>query len=65
MEDTSVWLMRDTGTPSDPMILFVKDFCGDDKRLGMSEPEAVLLPPPDGETPFKAEFHTHLQIYLH
>jgi hypothetical protein len=64
MEDTSVWLMRDTGTPGDPMILLVTDFSGDNERLRISERQAVLLPRPDGVTPFKAEFRTHLQIYL-
>ena len=63
MEDTSraVSLTCDNGTPEDPMILYVKEFSGQDERVGMSKPEAVLLPPRDGATPFKAEFCTYAQ----
>jgi len=68
MEDTSrsagaVSLTFDTGTPRDPMVLFVKGFSGGDERLGVSKPEVVLLPPQDGATPFKAEFRTYAQSF--
>ena len=67
MEDTgtgAVSLTNDTGTPGDPIILFVKEVSGEPERLGVSKPEAVLLPPRAGATPCKAEFRTHAQSCL-
>lgn len=66
MEDIShrarvVSLTCDTGTPEDPMILLVKEVRDEDKRLALSRPEAVLLPPREGVTPFKAEFRAYAQ----
>jgi len=55
-----VSLTHDTGTPEDPIILFVKEVIGEHGRLGVSKPEAILLPPREGATPFKEEFRTHV-----
>ena len=68
MEDTGcgagvVSLTHDTGTSGDPMIVLVKAVSREHERLDISKPEAVLLPPREGATPFKAEFCMHAQIY--
>jgi len=52
----------DLGTPDDPMILFVKTLSAESERLSISKPEAALLPPPKGTTPFKVQF-LYYRIY--
>jgi hypothetical protein len=66
LEDTDiVSLTHDTGTPPDPVILFLKGFQESprSRRLDINKPEAVLLPARGGNTPFKAEFCMHAQCY--
>jgi len=49
-------------TPDDPMILFAKGVDGESERLGAHRPEAALLPPQEGSTPFKLQF-LYYRIY--
>jgi hypothetical protein len=66
MDDTSrlpFISSSDLGTPDDPMILFVKTLSAESGRLSISKPEAALLPPPEGTTPFKVQFCRRLTSF--
>jgi hypothetical protein len=68
MDDTSrISLISSSSpgsTPDDPMVLFAKAIDRESERLGKARPEAALLPPREGTTPFKPQFCGFFTVFV-